>query len=110
VGDEITLDSGTPQAITAIDHSTKVLTVGTTIGVAASNGDELWTPDHDTVVGCLLDVVDLTTGTADVPIGMLVEGYVFPAVIHNSIFEVTTQMLADLKSANVRVNPASWTP
>jgi len=110
VGDTINIASGTPQAITAIDHTNKILTVGTTLGQAGTAGDALWTPDKDTAVGIMVDTVDLTDGTEDVPIGVLVEGYVFPAVIHNSIFEVPAQVLADIKAANIRVVPSYWTP
>lgn len=109
VGDEIVLAAGgTPQAITAIDHVNKVLTVGTTIGQAGSENDELLVEDLDTAIGMLTDAVDVTQSSDDVPVGCLVNGYIFPAVVTNSIFELTDQIVSDLKAANIKVNPATW--
>lgn len=110
IGDEITLSGGTPQAITAIDYSTKTLTVGVTIGVAGAIDAELWTPDKATAIGFTLEFLDLTETTNDIVISMLVDGFVFGQVVHNSIFEITAQLQADLKSAGIKFNPSLWTP
>ena len=110
VGDEFTIANAVAsQTISAINHTTKVITLDTTLGEAGDEDEEVWTPNQDTAIGMLLDVVDLTDGEEDVILGMLVEGYVFPAVVHNSIFELTDQIIADLKAANIRFVPSTWT-